>query len=376
MPCPVNLTALSFLFSTSLSFTGAYYNEWFLRGKPELLGSIKRVRVKGTGSKGAYDPDNEPDLYQIGPWLPEFDERDIDPSIEKEATITVSNHTMTSISSITKGSQSDSACKPSTRRPATVASTFEEKMSIPSKVAIPADLGLEALLVADDGPSVVTPVTGTRIFDAAGGIKTPPLPPIVSEGENIFTSSGVSFCLEHQIPPPVPEKSDTAPESFGFEPVPLKSGDKSNSGSYFDWSAADIASRTSIPPSLHTFAQDCLSRQPSSSLFRSPSFTGLFDSSTADNKIPHEVSASTINPTAKVPSVEASQDLEDCEDCSSIFSEESVQKFLESVFDNDNADLNETAKPSQAASVRPTSKEQAPSEITLLNGSEIPYAEV
>ena len=188
--------------------------------------------MKGTGSKGAYDPDNEPDLYRIGPWLPEFDGRDIDidPSIEKEATITLSNHTMTSISSVTRNSQSDS--KPSTRGPAAVASTFDEKMLVPSKVAVPTDLGLEALMVAGDGPSIVTPVAGTRIFDATGNISLPPLPPVASEV--CMTSMAKSPSISPN-PPPVPETSDKAQDTLEFEPVPIKSGDKTNStDSYFD----------------------------------------------------------------------------------------------------------------------------------------------
>ena len=340
--------------------------------------------MKGTGSKGAYDPDNEPDLYRIGPWLPEFDGRgidiDIDPSIEKEAMITLSNHTLTSISSVTRGSQSDS--KPSTHGPATVASTFDEKMPIPSKVAVPTDLEIETLMVAGDGPSIVTPLAGTRIFDETGSISLPPLPPVVPDGLDIscMTSSGASPSINPN-PPTVPETSDKATESLGFEPVPLKSGDKSNStGSYFDWSAAGITSSASIPPSLHAFAQDCLSRQPSSTLFRSPSFTSLFDSSIADNKNAREVSASTkvssVNATAKVPSAEASQELEDCEDCSSICSEESVQRFLESVFDNDLAEGKQSPHSSQPPTSIQVLEEQDPSKITVVDGSEIPYAEV
>lgn len=42
---------------------GAYYNEHFLRGRPDLLSCIDRKRVKGTGSKLAASPETEPDFY-------------------------------------------------------------------------------------------------------------------------------------------------------------------------------------------------------------------------------------------------------------------------------------------------------------------------
>ena len=333
--------------------------------------------MKGTGSKGAYDPDGEPDLYRVGPWLPEFGGLDVDQGTEKEAMITLSSHTMTSISSVTRGSQSDS--KPSARGP-NVTSTFEEKMTIPSKVAIPTDLGLEALLVSDDSPSIVTPMAGTKIFDAKGNFSIPPLPSVASKESDIIASSAVSPST-YPMPPLDDGKCVRMPESIGIEPVPLKSEDKNiSTGPYFDWNAAGMASGASIPSSLHTFAQDCLSRQPSSSLFRSPSFTSLFDSSTVDNRKPREISACTNTPSfdanAKTSTTQASQELESCDDCSSICSEESVQRFLESVFDDDTGGLNETSKPPQAPTMAARAEEQDPSMTAVVDGSKIPYAEV
>ena len=194
-----------------------------------------------------------------------------------------------------------------------------------------------------------------------------------------------SIAGSHRVnpnPPPVLETSDKAPESnIGIEPIPLKSEDKNNSiGSYFDWSATGIASSASIPPSLHTFAQDYLSRQPSLSLFRSQSFASLFDSSTAGNKTTGEVSTSSKEPlisdTTKLPITEASQDLECCDDCSSICSGASVQRFLGSIFDIDMVESKETPTSSQLPTSIKAIEDQEPSKITVADGIEIPYVEV
>ena len=44
---------------------GSYYHELFLRGKPFLCHGIHRIKVKGTGTRMASNPDEEPDFYSM-----------------------------------------------------------------------------------------------------------------------------------------------------------------------------------------------------------------------------------------------------------------------------------------------------------------------
>jgi len=44
---------------------GAYYHEYFLRGKIFLCSKIYRTKIKGTKCKGANKPDTEPDFYAM-----------------------------------------------------------------------------------------------------------------------------------------------------------------------------------------------------------------------------------------------------------------------------------------------------------------------
>jgi HSF-type DNA-binding len=46
---------------------GGYYHECFLRGKPFLAARMSRVKVKGTRTKAASNPDKEPDFYALPP---------------------------------------------------------------------------------------------------------------------------------------------------------------------------------------------------------------------------------------------------------------------------------------------------------------------
>lgn len=47
---------------------GAYYNEYFLRGKAFLALNIARQRIKGTGVRARSNPDQEPNLWMM-PWV-------------------------------------------------------------------------------------------------------------------------------------------------------------------------------------------------------------------------------------------------------------------------------------------------------------------
>lgn len=49
---------------------GAYYHELFLRSKMILCRGIQRMKVKGTGSRMASNPDQEPNFYKMSPMPP------------------------------------------------------------------------------------------------------------------------------------------------------------------------------------------------------------------------------------------------------------------------------------------------------------------
>ena len=46
---------------------GGYYHELFLRGKDQLCTTMIRMRIKGTRTKGASDPESEPNFYLMPP---------------------------------------------------------------------------------------------------------------------------------------------------------------------------------------------------------------------------------------------------------------------------------------------------------------------
>lgn len=52
---------------TSGSDKGGYYHELFLRGKDQLCTSMIRMRIKGTRTKAASDPESEPNFYLMPP---------------------------------------------------------------------------------------------------------------------------------------------------------------------------------------------------------------------------------------------------------------------------------------------------------------------
>ena len=45
--------------------SGAYFNEYFLTGRPALLRRMKRVRLKGTGMRSSTNFNEEPDLFSM-----------------------------------------------------------------------------------------------------------------------------------------------------------------------------------------------------------------------------------------------------------------------------------------------------------------------
>jgi hypothetical protein len=47
--------------------SGAYYNEYFLRGKPLLCRKMSRTRIKGYWVRQSSSPETEPDFYQLLP---------------------------------------------------------------------------------------------------------------------------------------------------------------------------------------------------------------------------------------------------------------------------------------------------------------------
>ena len=59
---------------------GSYYHERFLRSRPDLVGKIERVKVKGTGVRAKSNPDDEPNLYSY-------------PAVDARAEITISSST-------------------------------------------------------------------------------------------------------------------------------------------------------------------------------------------------------------------------------------------------------------------------------------------
>ena len=63
--CQLNLYGFSRL--TSGHDKGGYYHELFLRGKDQLCTTMIRMRIKGTRTKAASDPESEPNFYSMPP---------------------------------------------------------------------------------------------------------------------------------------------------------------------------------------------------------------------------------------------------------------------------------------------------------------------
>lgn len=49
---------------------GAHYHEYFLRHREYLCFRVRRIRLKGTGPRGAANPDQEPNFYKMDPMEP------------------------------------------------------------------------------------------------------------------------------------------------------------------------------------------------------------------------------------------------------------------------------------------------------------------
>lgn len=73
---------------------GSYYHELFLRSRPDLVGRIERVKVKGTGVRAKSNPDDEPKLYSY-------------PAVDARAEITSS----TSCSSYSKSEDQEQTAR-------------------------------------------------------------------------------------------------------------------------------------------------------------------------------------------------------------------------------------------------------------------------
>jgi len=80
---------------------GSYYHELFLRGKKFLCRDIIRLRVKGTGTRMASNPDAEPDFYAMTPIAT------IKPSQSETETESDSSVTLDDMDSILRNFQSD-----------------------------------------------------------------------------------------------------------------------------------------------------------------------------------------------------------------------------------------------------------------------------
>lgn len=81
------LNLYSFQRLTSGPDKGGYYHELFLRGKVHLCSRMQRIRIKGTRTKGASNPDSEPNFYRmcaIDATVPVKEEQDSNEETETE----------------------------------------------------------------------------------------------------------------------------------------------------------------------------------------------------------------------------------------------------------------------------------------------------
>lgn len=68
---------------------GAYYNEFFLRGRPDLTVHMQRTRVKGTGVRTSSNPQQEPNFYEMDPVGVE---EDCDPEQQQQQLLQQQQH--------------------------------------------------------------------------------------------------------------------------------------------------------------------------------------------------------------------------------------------------------------------------------------------
>ena len=85
---------------------GGYYHELFLRGKAELCSGMIRMRIKGTRTKGASDPDSEPNFYRMPPLSMN---KPSSPNVTDDETMSTGS-TETHTSAIKNEQQGDKVC--------------------------------------------------------------------------------------------------------------------------------------------------------------------------------------------------------------------------------------------------------------------------
>ena len=64
------LNLYDFVRITSGADRGAYYHEYFMRGKPRAIEYMSRTKVKGTKIRGSSSPEDEPNFYAMSPVNP------------------------------------------------------------------------------------------------------------------------------------------------------------------------------------------------------------------------------------------------------------------------------------------------------------------
>eukprot|EP00554_Chaetoceros_debilis_P011459 CAMPEP_0194105586 /NCGR_PEP_ID=MMETSP0150-20130528/5770_1 /TAXON_ID=122233 /ORGANISM="Chaetoceros debilis, Strain MM31A-1" /LENGTH=431 /DNA_ID=CAMNT_0038793505 /DNA_START=294 /DNA_END=1589 /DNA_ORIENTATION=- len=183
---------------------GGYYHELFLRGKRQLCSRMIRMRIKGTRTKAASNPESEPNFYIMPP---------------------VSQSTRPSLSSLTSSSSSSSSSsstsKRPNRRPARATQTLTQNLtqvvkkeskaetllrnSIPPKEVV-SSTDYQDSPVCVSAPSSVTssnfnsrpssPLTSAPFL--------PPPVPSISRGFNNYSYGGYQHQHQHQHHRPYP----------------------------------------------------------------------------------------------------------------------------------------------------------------------------
>ena len=93
------LSLYGFVRITSGKDRGAYYHEYFLRGRPDLLVCIDRKRIKGTGGKLSASPPSEPDFYTMNFCFESHCETEVPDDQDNDEGIEVGEEPTTTMSS-------------------------------------------------------------------------------------------------------------------------------------------------------------------------------------------------------------------------------------------------------------------------------------